>query len=63
MTPGIEISTFGPGPMSSRHPRRRRIAAIAVVLGIAAAGALIGRMSHPADSAHMAPGPYSYFPI
>jgi len=63
MTPNIEISTFGPGPMTARHPRRRRLAAIAVILGVAAAGGLIGRLSHPADSARLAPGPYTYFPV
>jgi len=61
MSPDIEISTFRPG--SARNPRRRRLAAIAMIIGIAAAGGLIGRLSHPADSAQLAPGPYNYFPI
>jgi hypothetical protein len=63
MTPDIEISTFGPGPIAARNPRRRRLAAIAVIVGIAAAGSLIGRLSHPVDSARLAPGPYTYFPV
>jgi hypothetical protein len=63
MTPNIEISTFGSEPMTGRSPRRRRLAAIAVIVGIAAAGGLIGSLTHPADSAHLAPGPYTYFPI
>ncbi|WP_304170588.1 hypothetical protein [Phenylobacterium aquaticum] len=62
MTPGIEIFSYGPGPAASHGSRRRRLTAILVVLGIAAAGGLIGRLSHPADSAHMVAGPYSYFP-
>ena len=63
MTPSIEISSYGPGSMATRNSRGRRLAAIAVVLGVAAAGALIGRLSHPADSAHLAPGAYAYFPV
>lgn len=63
MSPDIEISTFRPGSMAARNPRRRRLAAIAMIIGIAAAGGLIGRLSHPADSAQLAPGPYNYFPI
>lgn len=63
MTPNIEISTFGSNPMTARSPRRRRLTAIAMIIGIAAAGGLIGSLSHPADGARLAPGPYSYFPV
>lgn len=60
MTPSFDVA-YGAG--ASRSPRRRRAAAIIAVLSIAAAGALIGRLSHTMDSPYMVTGgPFSYFP-
>lgn len=49
--------------MATRNPRGRRLAAIAVILGVALAGGLIGRLTHDGGGGQMAPGPYNYFPV
>lgn len=62
MTPSFDAA-YGAGLGASRSPRRRRAAAIFAVLSIAAAGALIGRLSHEIDSQRMVTGgPFAYFP-
>lgn len=63
MVRSIEVSAYGRGPAATRGVRRR-LTAILVVLAIAAAGALIGRLTHRADDAHLEPpGPFSNFPV
>ncbi len=61
MTPSFDVA-YGTAPGASRSPRRR-LAAIITVLSIAAAGALIGRLSHDLDAPRMVTGgPFAYFP-
>ncbi|CAN5704414.1 hypothetical protein BH11PSE1_BH11PSE1_33290 [soil metagenome] len=50
-------------PSQRQRQARRRSAAVAVILGIAFAGALIGQLSTAHDvSRPVPPGPFSYFP-
>ena len=50
-------------PTQRQHQARRRAAAVAVILGVAFAGGLIGQLSTAHDSARpVPPGPFSYFP-
>lgn len=63
MTPSFDAAAFGTGSAASRSPRRRRVAAVVAVLSIAAAGALIGRLSHTIDAPqYVSGGPFAYFP-
>ncbi|GEM_PF-4235017 len=50
-------------PTQRQRQARRRSAAVAVILGVAFAGGLIGQLStaHDADQP-VPPGPFSYFP-
>lgn len=50
-------------PSQRQRKVRRRSAAIAVILGVAFAGALIGQLSTGQDANRpVPPGPFSYFP-
>jgi hypothetical protein len=49
-------------PTPRQRQARRRSAAIAVVLGVAFAGVLIGQLSTHDSARPVPPGPFSYFP-
>lgn len=67
MIRGYEAPSGGVVLFTAPSPRqrqaRRRAAAVAVILGIAFAGGLIGQLGAAHDSARpVPPGPFSYFP-
>lgn len=50
-------------PTQRQRQARRRSAAVAVILGVAFAGGLIGHLSTARDASRpVPPGPFSYFP-
>lgn len=50
-------------PTERQRQSRRRAAALAVILGVAFAGGLIGQLSAAHDASRPTPpGPFSYFP-
>lgn len=50
-------------PTQRQRQARRRTAAVAVILGVAVAGGLIGQLSSAHDAGRpVPPGPFSYFP-
>lgn len=50
-------------PSQRQRQARRRSTAVAVILGIAFAGGLIGQLSTAHDASRpVPPGPFSYFP-
>ena len=50
-------------PTQRQRQARRRATAVAVILGVAFAGGLIGQLSTGHDASHpVPPGPFSYFP-
>lgn len=50
-------------PTERQRQSRRRGAALAVILGVALAGGLIGQLSSAHDAGRPTPpGPFSYFP-
>ena len=59
LTSGV-VNYTAPSPR--RRQTRRRTAAIAVVLGVAFAGGLIGQLSARDAAGPVPPGPFSYFP-
>lgn len=63
MSPSYDAAGYGLVSGASRSPRRRRVTAIIAVLSIAAAGALIGRLSHTINAPQrVTGGPFVYFP-
>ncbi|MDO8381142.1 hypothetical protein [Phenylobacterium sp.] len=67
MNRGIEAPSGGlvlfTAPTERQRQTRRRSAALAVILGVAFAGGLIGQLSSVHDAARPTPpGPFSYFP-
>ncbi|WP_340645030.1 hypothetical protein [Phenylobacterium sp.] len=67
MIRGYEAPHSGPvlftAPTTRQRQARRRSTAVAVILGVAFAGGLIGQLSSVHEAGRpVPPGPFSYFP-